>query len=353
MDLSAYAFDLPEHLIALRPADPQDSARLLVVHGDGRLEDKSVRDLPSLLSAGDMLVFNDTRVIPAALSGVRLARDEKGMDVDVDANLVERVGPATWRTLARPGKRLKPGDTIRFGPDFLAEIKGKAETGEISLEFNVSGESLDAALDAHGAMPLPPYIARRRAADRTDRETYQTSFAGDDAQSVAAPTAGLHFTPRLRAELEAAAITQETVRLHVGLGTFSPLKESQLTSGRLHEEWRRISPEAAERMNAARAAGGRLVPVGTTALRTLESSVDEDGKLMATTGPTDIFLKPGDKLSATDALVTNFHLSESSLFMLVCALMGTDVMQAAYAHAIKHEYRFYSYGDACLLLPRA
>lgn len=350
MDLSAYAFDLPEALIALRPAEPQDAARLLVVHGDGRLEDAGVRDLPRYLAAGDTLVFNDTRVIPAALKGTRLARDSSGSDIAVDANLVERMGPSEWRALARPGKRLKPGDRILFGEGFEAEVKGKAETGEITLHFNVEGEALDRALDAFGVMPLPPYIARRRAADSRDRETYQTSFAGEDAQSVAAPTAGLHFTPRLREELAAAGILNETVRLHVGLGTFSPLKESQLESGKLHEEWRRVSPEVAERLNAVRRAGKRIVPVGTTALRTLESSV-EGGRIVPTMGPTDIFLKPGDRLQATDALVTNFHLPESSLFMLVCALMGTDVMQAAYAHAIKQEYRFYSYGDACLLLP--
>ncbi len=351
MDLSAFAFDLPENLIALRPVEPQDSARLLVVHGDGRLEDASVRDLPDYLSAGDTLVFNDTRVIPAALKGLRPARDEMGKDVVVDANLVERIGPSTWRALARPGKRLKPGDIVNFGDGFSGRITDKADTGEICFEFSLSGKALDEALDAHGAMPLPPYIARRRAADAEDRKTYQTSFAGEEAESVAAPTAGLHFTPCLRSELQAAGIESETVRLHVGLGTFSPLKESQLKASRLHEEWRRISPEAAERLNAVRAAGKRIVPVGTTALRTLESSVGVDDKLVACSGPTDIFLKPGDRLRATDALVTNFHLPESSLFMLVCALMGTDVMQAAYAHAIAGSYRFYSYGDACLLLP--
>ncbi|MEQ8559849.1 MAG: tRNA preQ1(34) S-adenosylmethionine ribosyltransferase-isomerase QueA [Henriciella sp.] len=349
MDLSAFAFDLPEELIALRPVEPQDAARLLVVHGDGRLEDAGVRDLPRYLSAGDTLVFNDTRVIPAALKGTRLARDSAGSDISIDANLVERVGPSTWRALARPGKRMKPGDRVVFGEGFEAEIAGKAESGEITLDFNVEGEALDLALDAFGAMPLPPYIARRRAADGKDRETYQTSFAGDEAESVAAPTAGLHFTPRLRDAIVDAGIGSETVRLHVGLGTFAPLKESQLESGRLHEEWRRVSPEVAERLNGVRSAGHRVVPVGTTALRTLESSV-EGGKLVPTMGPTDIFLKPGDRLQVTDALVTNFHLPESSLFMLVCALMGTEVMQAAYAHAIKERYRFYSYGDACLLL---
>ena len=350
MDLSAFAFDLPEELIALRPVEPQDTARLLVVHGDGRLEDAGVRDLPRYLSVGDTLVFNDTRVIPAALKGVRPARDEMGSDVAVDANLVERTNPESWRALARPGKRLKPGDTIQFGDGFEAVIASKGDGADLLLRFNLSGDALDEALDAFGAMPLPPYIARRRAADAKDRETYQTSFAGDEAQSVAAPTAGLHFTPRLRAETEAAGIESEWVRLHVGLGTFSPLQESQLDSGRLHEEWRRVSAEAAERLNSVRAKGGRIVPVGTTALRTLESSV-QDGEIVATLGPTDIFLKPGDMLQATDALVTNFHLPESSLFMLVCALMGTDIMQAAYAHAIKEKYRFYSYGDACLLLP--
>lgn len=351
MDLSAFAFDLPEDLIALRPVEPQDSARLLVVHGDGRLEDARVRDLPRYLSAGDTLVFNDTRVIPAALKGTRLARDSSGSDISIDANLVERVGPSEWRALARPGKRLKPGDRVIFGEGFEAAIVEKGDAGDIRLAFNLSGEALDLALDAYGAMPLPPYIARRRAADGRDRETYQTSFAGDEAESVAAPTAGLHFTPRLRDEIAAAGIDSETVRLHVGLGTFAPLKQSQLESGRLHEEWRRVSPEAAERLNAVRAAGRKVVPVGTTALRTLESSVGPDGQLIETMGPTDIFLKPGDLLQVTDALVTNFHLPESSLFMLVCALMGTDVMQAAYAHAIAQKYRFYSYGDACLLLP--
>lgn len=350
MDLSAFAFELPEELIALRPVEPQDAARLLVVHGDGRLEDAGVRDLPQYLSSGDTLVFNDTRVIPAALKGVRPARDDTGADVAVDANLVEQVGPASWRALARPGKRLRDGDVIQFAEGFEASLSGKGNRPEIVLTFNRSGEELDAALDAFGAMPLPPYIARRRAADAMDRETYQTSFAGDEARSVAAPTAGLHFTRRLRDEIEAAGIGSEWVRLHVGLGTFAPLQESQMASGRLHEEWRRVSPEVAQRLNAVRARGNRLVPVGTTALRTLESSV-EAGKIVPTLGSTDIFLKPGDMLQATDALVTNFHLSQSSLFMLVCALMGTEVMQAAYRHAIKERYRFYSYGDACLLLP--
>jgi S-adenosylmethionine:tRNA ribosyltransferase-isomerase len=351
MDLSQFQFDLPERLIALRPAEPQDSARLLVVHGDGRLEDAGVRDLPRYLNAGDVLVFNDTRVLPAALKGVRPARDETGQDVACDVNLTERVDGRNWRALARPGRRLKDGDTIVFAEGFTAEITGHHDGGEIGLRFSLEGEALTEALDRHGAMPLPPYIARRRAADAKDRETYQTEFAGEDAASVAAPTAGLHFTPRLLSECDAAGLIREKVRLHVGLGTFKPLEEKQLEENRLHQEWRRLTPETAERLNAARSSGHRVVPVGTTAMRTLESCVDTEGVLHPATGPTDIFLKPGDAVRGTDALVTNFHLPGSSLFMLVSALMGTDVMRAAYAHAIANEYRFYSYGDACLLLP--
>ncbi|MEZ5986338.1 MAG: tRNA preQ1(34) S-adenosylmethionine ribosyltransferase-isomerase QueA [Hyphomonas sp.] len=351
MDLTQFQFDLPERLIALRPAEPQDSARLLVVHGDGRLEDAGVRDLPRYLNAGDVLVFNDTRVLPAALKGVRPARDETGQDVACDVNLTERIDAANWRALARPGRRLKDGDTIVFAEGFTAEITGHHDGGEIGLRFSLEGDALTDALDRHGAMPLPPYIARRRPADAKDRETYQTEFAGEDAASVAAPTAGLHFTPRLLSECDAAGLVREKVRLHVGLGTFKPLEEKQLEENRLHQEWRRLTPETAERLNAARASGHRVVPVGTTAMRTLESCVDTDGILHPATGPTDIFLKPGDAVRGTDALVTNFHLPGSSLFMLVSALMGTGVMRAAYAHAIANDYRFYSYGDACLLLP--
>lgn len=351
MDLTQFNFDLPEALIALRPAEPQDAARLLVVHGDGRLEDASVRDLPRYLTPGDVLVFNDTRVLPAALKGVRPARDGASRDVNVDVNLVERIDARRWLALARPGRRLKEGDTIQFADGFSAAITGRREGGEIELAFDCEGADLEAALDAHGAMPLPPYIARRRPADAKDRETYQTKFAGEEAASVAAPTAGLHFTPRLLEEIDAARIARETVRLHVGLGTFKPLEERHIQENKLHEEWRRLTPDVAARLNKARAAGKRIVPVGTTAMRTLESCADEEGALHAATGATDIFLKPGDRIRATDALVTNFHLPESSLFMLVCTLMGTDVMQAAYAHAIREGYRFYSYGDACLLLP--
>ncbi|MEM6557628.1 MAG: tRNA preQ1(34) S-adenosylmethionine ribosyltransferase-isomerase QueA [Pseudomonadota bacterium] len=351
MDLSAFDFDLPESHIALRPVAPQDAARLLVVHGDGRLEDASVRDLPRYLNAGDHLVFNDTRVIPAALKGVRPARDALGSDVAVDINLVGQQSDTDWLALARPGKRLKPGDQITISDDLSVEILEKRPDGELVLRFSKSGDALDTAIDAAGAMPLPPYIARRRPADAQDRETYQTSFAGDEAKSVAAPTAGLHFTPRLLSDIEAAGIRRSEVRLHVGLGTFAPLKDEQIESGKLHEEWRQLAPAVADTLNAARAAGNKCVAVGTTALRTLESCTRPDGVVEAVTGPTDIFLTPGYTFRATDALVTNFHLPRSSLFMLVCALIGTDVMQAAYAHAIANEYRFYSYGDACLLLP--
>lgn len=331
--------------------EPQDAARLLVVHSNGQLEDAYIRDLPGFLNAGDRLVFNDTRVIPAALKGVRPARDSQGRDVPVDINLIERLSERDWLALARPGKRLRPGDQIMITDDLSAEIMDKRGDGEISLQFSQSGDALAAAIDAHGAMPLPPYIARRRAADAQDRETYQTSFAGTEARSVAAPTAGLHFTDRLLAELEDAGMVREFVRLHVGLGTFAPLKDEQIESGTLHEEWRQISPDVATRLNEARLAKHRCVAIGTTALRTLESCADEDDIIHSMTGPTDIFIQPGYRFRATDALVTNFHLPRSSLFMLVCALMGTDAMQAAYAHAVAERYRFYSYGDACLLLP--
>ena len=324
---------------------------MLVVHSDGRLEDATVRDLPRYLSAGDALVFNDTRVIPAALKGVRPARNEMGSDVVVDVNLIQQLSEQSWLALARPGKRLKTGDKVIFADGLSATISEKREDGELVLAFSLSGEALHEAIETVGAMPLPPYIARRRAADETDRETYQTSFAGGDAKSVAAPTAGLHFTPRLLDEIDAAGIVREQVRLHVGLGTFAPLKDEQIAAGKLHEEWRQVTPDVADRLNRLRTNDQRCIAVGTTSLRTLESAASEDGIIHPVSGPTDIFLQPGYKFRAIDGLVTNFHLPESSLFMLVCAVMSTDIMQAAYAHAIAEGYRFYSYGDACLLLP--
>lgn len=349
--LAPFDFDLPEGRIALRPAQPQHAARLLVVHRDGRLEDSHMLDLPGYLSASDVLVFNNTRVLTAALKAVRPARNADGQAVAIDINLVEKLDASCWRALARPGKRLKPGDLLVVADGFTAKVSAKFPDGELDLVFNLQGDALLAALEEHGAMPLPPYIARRRAADESDRQAYQTSYAQGEAESVAAPTAGLHFTPHLLQAIDETGAARESVRLTVGLGTFAPLGSAQLQSGRLHGEWRELSADLAHRLNARRAAGGRIIPVGTTALRTLESAVNARGELRGVSGLTDIFLRPGDRLRATDALITNFHLPRSSLFMLVCALMGTDIMQAAYAHAISNNYRFYSYGDGCLLLP--
>ncbi len=324
---------------------------MLVVRSNGVLEDRQVLDLPDLLDPKDLLIFNDTRVLPAALSGVRPARDVAGQDVEVAANLVEELSDSDWVSLARPGRRLKPGDKISFGDGFSAQVHEKRDGGETVLRFNLRGSDLKAAFDRFGAMPLPPYIARRRAADDGDRGTYQTTFAKGEAKSVAAPTAGLHFTPRLLDRFQSAGISSDQVRLHVGLGTFAPLKDEQIDAARLHAEWRDVSAETANHINAVRESGGRCVGVGTTALRTLESSADPNGRVVASRGETDIFIQPGYQFRALDALITNFHLPRSSLFMLVCALMGTDVMQHAYAHAVASQYRFYSYGDACLLLP--
>ncbi|MEM7768279.1 MAG: tRNA preQ1(34) S-adenosylmethionine ribosyltransferase-isomerase QueA [Pseudomonadota bacterium] len=352
MDLAPFQFDLPEDRIALRPADPQDSARLLVVHADGRLEDRTMLDLPTCLRSGDQLVFNDTRVIPAALRAVRPARDAAGRDVSVDLNLVEPRGPNVWVALARPGRRLSVGDRLHIAPDFHADLLEKTDGGTSVLHFHPpDGSSVEATLEQVGQMPLPPYIARRRGADARDRSTYQTRFASDDARSVAAPTAGLHFTDRLLAAIDSAGAVRQTVRLHVGLGTFAPLDDRALAQNALHTEWCRLEAGTAAALNTARGAGQRIIPVGTTSLRTLETACDEAGQFAPFAGGTDIFLKPGDRYLATDALITNFHLPGSSLFMLVCGLMGTDIMRAAYAHAIAEAYRFYSYGDACLLLP--
>ncbi len=348
MNLDAYQFSLPEDLIALKPVQPRDAARLLVVRGDGTLADHLIADLPDLLTPGDTLVFNDTRVLAAALTGVRKARDSLGADVRCDVNLVERRGAAHWRALIRPGRRLRVGDQLEFSSDLRADILAKEDGGLIDLGFSKSGAALSDAIDQIGSMPLPPYIARRRAADTSDRVDYQTRFAQGEAASVAAPTAGLHFTDALLLRLDARGIARTQVRLTVGMGTFKPLSDEQLQSGRLHEEWRDVEASVAHALTTA---PGRVIPVGTTALRTLESAADVHGTLHPVSGTTDIFLKPGDILRVTDGLLTNFHLPGSSLFMLVCTLMGTGTMQAAYAHAIRARYRFYSYGDACLLLP--
>ena len=349
--LKPFDFELPDRLIALRPPERRDDSRLLVVRADGGLEDRQIGDLPDLLKSGDALVFNDTKVLPAALEGVRPARSTDGQDVHVQVNLVERVDANAWRALARRGKRLQIGDLIDFGHGLSAEVLDKADAGEIGLGFNLGGDALDTALDEIGQMPLPPYIARRRPADATGLERYQTVYAAGRAESVAAPTAGLHFTPELRDALERSGINQLFVRLRVGLGTFQPLSAEQIDTGRLHEEARSVSDATARDVNALRANGKSCIAVGTTALRTLESAVGPGGELIEVDGPTDLFIRPGYQFKIVDGLLTNFHLPRSSLFMLVSALMGVDTMQAAYAHAIAKEYRFFSYGDACLLLP--
>ena len=350
MKLSDFDFELPEDLIALRPARPRDSARLLHVKS-GAIEDRGVLDLPGLLQPGDLLVFNDTRVIPAALTGVRPARAQGGGGaVQVEINLHKRSDEACWLAFARPGKRLKTGDEISFAGGLGARVLTKGEGGEIALEFDRSGVMLDAAIVAAGAPPLPPYIASKRAADAADLEDYQTVYADPQKSgSVAAPTAGLHFTDRLFQALDARGIKRAQVTLHVGAGTFLPVKTEDLAEHRMHAEWYEVSAEAAQAINAARKTGGRIIAVGTTSLRTLESAADQDGSVRAETRETDIFITPGYRFRVVSALMTNFHLPKSTLFMLVSALAGFDEMHAAYAHAIAQRYRFFSYGDSSLL----
>ena len=348
MRVSDFDFELPEERIALRPARPRDAARLLHVNAKGELADRGVRDLPAILREGDLMVFNDTRVIPAALNGTRPARAVGGGgDVAVEVNLHKRVDASTWRAFVRPAKRLRVGDVIRFG-ELEAEITGKSEGGDTRLRFNRAGAGLDEAIAATGVPPLPPYIARKRGVDEQDTEDYQTLFAREDG-SVAAPTAGLHFTDRLLADLKSAGVQSTHVTLHVGAGTFLPVKAEDTDQHRMHAEWCTVSAEAAKAINAAKAEGRRVIPVGTTALRTIESLACGPGVIEAGSRDTDIFITPGYKFAITDALMTNFHLPRSTLFMLVSALSELDVMRRAYAHAIRSEYRFYSYGDACLL----
>lgn len=348
MNVADFNFTLPEDLIALRPARPRDSARLLHVAPDAPVEDRTVRDLPSLLRPGDVLVFNDTRVIHAALAGVRPARGDDGLDVSVQVNLHKRVDARSWRAFARPGKRLRPGDRIAFDAGLDAELAEKGEGGDLLLRFNASGPDLDAAIARAGRAPLPPYIADRRAPDSDDDADYQTIFAARDG-SVAAPTAGLHFTPTLLQRLDDLGIERHFVTLHVGAGTFLPVKTDNPNDHVMHAEWREVPGAVADAVNAARSSGRRIVAIGTTALRTLESAVDAAGALRAVAGETDIFIRPGFAFRICDGLWTNFHLPRSTLFMLVCAFAGTARMQAAYAHAIAQRYRFYSYGDASLL----
>ncbi|MGZ8336021.1 MAG: tRNA preQ1(34) S-adenosylmethionine ribosyltransferase-isomerase QueA [Allosphingosinicella sp.] len=341
MKVGLFDFDLPADRIALRPAAPRDSARLLQVAGEV-ISDHLVSELPRLLRRGDTLVFNDTRVIPAQLEGRR-------GEARIGATLHKREGPRSWRAFIRNAKRLHEGDRVDFGEGVGAVATNRAADGSFLLAFE-GDEPVELLLERAGRMPLPPYIAGRREADARDREDYQTLFAREDG-AVAAPTAALHFTPRLMAALEQAGIGHETLTLHVGAGTFLPVKADDTADHVMHSEWGRITSGAAERLNRARATGGRIVPVGTTSLRLLESAAGEDGQLRPFEGDTAIFITPGYRLRAVDGLVTNFHLPRSTLFMLVSALMGLETMQRAYAHAIAGGYRFYSYGDASLLLP--
>ena len=341
MRVDLFDFDLPAELIALRPAKPRDAARLLLVEGD-QISDKAVLDLPNLLRPGDVLVFNDTRVIPAQLEGRR-------REASIGATLHKREGPRDWWAFVRNAKRVRDGDVIEFGGGVCASAVERDEQGAILLSFH-GDEPVEVLLERAGRMPLPPYIASRRPADEADREDYQTMFARKEG-AVAAPTAALHFTPRLIEQLEARGIGPETLTLHVGAGTFLPVKADDTTEHRMHAEWGRIDAETADRLNAVRASGGRLIAVGTTSLRLLESAVDDSGVVQPFEGDTAIFITPGYRFKAIDGLVTNFHLPKSTLFMLVSALMGLDVMKAAYRHAVEQGYRFYSYGDGSLLLP--
>ena len=354
MQLADFDFVLPEDLIALRPANPRDAARLLAVASDGSLQDRRVGDLPDFLRPGDVLVLNDTRVIPARLKGVR-TRGESA--VAVEATLLKRLSPHGWTAFMKPGKRLTVGDRVSFGQTadracllgaLDAVVKAKGEGGEITLGFDLSGPDLDIAIAERGLMPLPPYIAAKRPEDAQDRLDYQTVYARADG-SVAAPTAGLHFTPALLAALQAKGVRLAWVTLHVGAGTFLPVKTDNLADHVMHAEYGEVGAGTARMVNEARAAGGRVVCVGTTSMRLIESAAGEDGQVAPFAGETSIFIAPGYRFRAADGLMTNFHLPKSTLFMLVCALAGTQAMRRAYAHAIEAGYRFYSYGDSSLI----
>jgi S-adenosylmethionine:tRNA ribosyltransferase-isomerase len=354
MQLADFDFDLPEDRIALRPAHPRDAARLLVVEPGQAFRDLAVRDLPGELRAGDVLVLNDTRVIPARLKGVRTREESR---VAVEATLHRRLSPHSWTAFMRPGKRLAVGDRVSFGEaedracllgSLDATVKSKGEGGEVTLAFDLSGPDLDAAIAERGAMPLPPYIAAKRGEDAQDRADYQTVYAAEDG-SVAAPTAGLHFTPELFERLRACGVETAFVTLHVGAGTFLPVKVDDVAEHRMHPEWGEVDAATADRLNAVRAARGRIVCVGTTSLRLLESATGEDGVVRPFLDETSIFITPGYRFRAADGLMTNFHLPKSTLFMLVSAFAGLETMRAAYAHAVQTGYRFYSYGDASLL----
>lgn len=341
MKLSEFDYDLPPERIAQTPARPRDSARMLVVAPDG-MRDRGVLDLPAELAPGDLLVVNDTRVLPARLIGRR-------GEAKAEATLIKEAAPDRWRAFARPGKRLRIGDRIDFAQDFSAVLTEKFDGGEVELKFELAGADLAAAIRQHGAPPLPPYIKRPDGATAEDVADYQTPFAARDG-AVAAPTASLHFTPKLLDALEARGVRRTTVTLHVGAGTFLPVKTEDVDQHQMHTEWGEVSEAAAADIRATQAAGGRVIAAGTTPLRILETAA-AGGELRPFTGETDIFIRPGYAFRAIDGLMTNFHLPKSTLFMLVSALMGLDRMQAVYAHAIRENYRFFSYGDASLLLP--
>ncbi len=342
MRVDLFDFDLPAENIALRPASPRDAARLLLVDGDKPLQNRIVLDLPALLRAGDILVFNDTKVIPAQLEGLR-------GQARIGATLHKRISLRQWQAFLRNAKRVREGDRIDFGAGVTALAGARDEDGGVTLTFE-GDEPVELLLERAGRMPLPPYIASKRPTDARDRSDYQTMFAREDG-AVAAPTAALHFTPDLMGGLAEAGIASETLTLHVGAGTFLPVKAEDTDDHRMHAEWGRIDQATADRLNAARQAGGRLIAVGTTSLRLLESACGEDGIIGPFADETRIFITPGYRFRAVDGLMTNFHLPRSTLFMLVSALMGRERMQAAYAHAIESGYRFYSYGDSSLLLP--
>jgi S-adenosylmethionine:tRNA ribosyltransferase-isomerase len=360
MRVDLFDFDLPEKNIALRPASPRDSARLLVVRPEGGsagqpvLADHRVSDLPGFLKPGDALVFNDTKVIPAQLEGIRHREGAGGQQVS--ATLHMRVAPDRWKAFAKPGKRIKTGDRIEFGHggnacligSLAATVEDKGEGGEVTLRFDLSGPALDEAIMAVGHIPLPPYIAAKRPEDARDQKDYQTIYAREEG-AVAAPTAGLHFTPELFAALDAAGIERHFVTLHVGAGTFLPVKADNTAEHKMHQEIGHVSAETAARLNAVKRAGGRVVCVGTTSLRLIESAAADDGTVKPWSGATGIFITPGYRFKAVDMLMTNFHLPRSTLFMLVSAFCGLETMRAAYSHAITTGYRFYSYGDSSLL----
>jgi S-adenosylmethionine:tRNA ribosyltransferase-isomerase len=353
MRTDLFDFELPADSIALRPASPRDSARMLVVQPGGVLRDQIAADLPKWLEPGDQLVVNDTKVISAQLKGRRIGRET---EPKIEATLIKRLDGSRWQALVKPAKKLAPGDIVRFGNEgkvcllghLDAEVEHKGDEGEITLSFSFHGPTLDQAIADLGSPPLPPYIASKRAPDERDAGDYQTMFAVNEG-AVAAPTAGLHFTPALEAALRAHGVGLHRVTLHVGAGTFLPVKVDDTVGHRMHSEWGVISSETAAALNAARAQGGRIVAVGTTSLRLLESATAEDGTVKPFCGDTSIFITPGYRFRAVDILLTNFHLPRSTLFMLVSAFCGLDAMKQAYAHAIGSGYRFYSYGDATLL----